>query len=312
MPRVSVTYEQVAAVANALYAQGVREPGAKAIREELAKRAGTAGTAVGSPNTIQRHLTIWRAKDRPIEASEVPQLPGQLAADISRALVAAASVAREKGEERLAQLQGELDELVTVGEAAEARIDELQQEVAARTSERDSMAGQLAQRTEEAAELKASLASANERAATLERALHAAQAEAQAANGRVDEIRQASERQAARVDAELQAARSAQNDAQRQAVDAEKRAIAAEAHLESERAAKGAVDARAGELQETVKRLEADASRAGAADAAAQGLRDQVALLTETVTMLRSLLEASGKPAPAGLGSDGAAKAKGK
>jgi chromosome segregation ATPase len=310
MPRVPVTYEQVAAVANQMYAQGVREPGAKAIREELAKRAG-AGSTVGSPNTIQRHLTSWRAKDRPVEASEVPQLPAQLAADISRALVAAASVAREKGEERLAQLQGELDELVAVGEANETRLEELQQEVAARTSERDSMAGQLAQRNDEAAELKAALAAANERAAALERELHAAQAAAQAANGRVDEIRQASQRQATELKADVEQARTRQLDAERRAIEADKRAVAAEAHLQSERAAKGELDAHVADLQQNVKRLEPGASRAAAADAAAQGLRDQVALLTETVTMLRSLLEAAGKPVPAGPEPDGT-KAKGR
>lgn len=309
MPRVSVTYEQVAAVANALYAQGVREPGAKAIREELGKRAGS-GAAVGSPNTIQRHLTAWRTKDRPVEASEVPQLPAQLAADISRALVAAASVAREKGEERLAQLQGELDELVAGGEAAEARIEELQQDVAARTSERDSMAGQLAQRTEETAELKAGLAAANERAATLERELHAAQAEAQAANGRVDEIRQSSERQAAKLESEIQQAHARQADAERRAIDAEKRAVAAEAHLESERSAKSELDINVAALKQTVKRLEPDASRAAAAEAGAQGMREQITLLSETVTMLRSLLEGSGKVAPSS-GPEGT-KPKGK
>ena len=42
-----VTYEQVETVANGLYAQGVKSPGAKAIREELAKRAGP-GNPVGS------------------------------------------------------------------------------------------------------------------------------------------------------------------------------------------------------------------------------------------------------------------------
>ena len=134
-----VTYEQVETVANGLYAQGVKSPGAKAIREELAKRAGP-GNPVGSPNKIQEHLNAWRAKARPVDPIEVPQLPPQLAGDISRALTAAASVAREKVEERLAQVQAEFDELVAVGEGNEARIEELVQELAARTSERDSMA----------------------------------------------------------------------------------------------------------------------------------------------------------------------------
>ncbi len=102
MARLAVTYEQVAAVANALFAQGVKNPGTKTVREELGKRAGPSGST-GSPNTIQRHLDAWRAKDRPMDPAEpAPQLPPSLAADISRALTAAASVAREKVEERLA------------------------------------------------------------------------------------------------------------------------------------------------------------------------------------------------------------------
>jgi chromosome segregation ATPase len=298
MARASViTYEQVAAVANALYSQGVRDPGATLIRAELAKRAGP-GAAVGSPNTIQRHLTEWRAKARPLEVADVPQLPAQLAADISRALVAASSVAREKGEERLAQLQAELDELVVVGEAAENRLDELAQEVAARTSERDSMAGQLAQRVDEVTELKAALAAANERSVTLERALHTAQSEAQAANGRVDEIRQSTERQFNKLQAEGEQARKSQTVAERAAVDAEKRAVAAEAHLASERAAKAVLDAHVAELQDSLKRVEGDGARAAAAEASAAGLREQVTLLTQTLSMMRSLLEAAGKPVP--------------
>ncbi len=292
MARTAVTYEQVAAVANALYAQGNKEPGTKAIREELAKRTGPGGTT-GSPNTIQRHLNTWRVKDRPMDAAEVPQLPPQLAADIGRALNAAASVAREKVEERLAQVQAEFDDLVAVGEAAEGRIEELLQELAARTSERDSMAGQLAQRSDEVAELKASLAAATDKAASMERELHAAQAEAQAANGRVDEIRQATDRQLNKMQTELNQARAGQLDAERRAIDADKRAVASEAHLDGERAARTTLDAQVAQLQDGLKRLGGDAARAAAAEAAAAGLRDQVALLSDTVAMLRQMVPAS-------------------
>jgi len=291
-----VTYEQVAAVANALYAQGVKDPGTNAVRAELAKRAGPGG-AVGSPNTIQRHLSEWRAKDRPIELSEMPQLPAQLAADISRALVAAASVAREKVEERLAVLQGELDELAAAGEVAEARIEELQTEVTARTSERDSMTGQLAERTAEVVELKAALTTATDKAAGLERDLHAAQSQAQAAEGRVDEIRQATDRQVTKMQTDVDQARAGLLEAQRHATDAEKEAVGALAHLDGERAAKAVLEAQVGELQATVRRLEGDAARAAAAEASASGLREQVALLTGTVDMLRAMVPGSAKSA---------------
>ena len=90
-------------------------------------------------------MNRWRLQDRPADPGElVPQLPPSLAADIGRALNAAAAVAREHVEEKLAQVQAELNDLVAVGEANEARLEELGQELTARTSERDSMAGQLA------------------------------------------------------------------------------------------------------------------------------------------------------------------------
>jgi chromosome segregation ATPase len=251
MARIPVTYEQVAAVANALHAQGIKDPGTKAIREELARRAGPGGT-VGSPNTIQGHLNRWRAERRPVDAAEVPQLPAQLAADIGRALTAAASVARQKIEERLAQVQAEFDELVAVGEASDARIEELMHELAARTSERDSMAGQLAERTAEAAKMQA----------------------------------------------EIDQARAGQAEAQARGTEAEKRAIAAAAHLEGERSAKAALEAQLAEQQGALRRLEGEAARAAGAEASAAGLREQMALLADTVAMLRGLLQAAGKDVP--------------
>lgn len=297
MARVAVTFEQVAAVANALYAQGTKDPGTKAIREELAKRAGPGGST-GSPNTIQAHLNRWRVENRPMDLAEVPQLPAQLAADISRALTACASVAREKVEERLAQVQAEFDELVAAGAAGEVRIEELAQELATRTSERDSMAGQLAERTAEVEKLKTAVATATEKAATLERELHAAQAEAQAADGRVDEIRQATERQLTKMQTDLDQARAGQADAQHHGIEAEKRAVAAEARLDGERAAKTALEAQVTELQGAVKRLEGEAARAAGAEASAAGLREQLVMLNETVVMLRGLLQAAGRDVP--------------
>lgn len=86
MARSTVTYEQVAAVANALYAAGNKEPSAKAVREEMAKRSGP-GAKVGSPNTIQVHLMAWRERDRPLDvAAPTPQLPPSLVAELGRAL----------------------------------------------------------------------------------------------------------------------------------------------------------------------------------------------------------------------------------
>jgi len=290
MARVPVTYEQVEAVANALVAQGIKDPGTKAIREELAKRAGT-GRTTGSPNTIQRHLNEWRLKARPIESADVPQLPPQLAGDIARALNAAATVAREKVEERLTQVQAELDELASTGEVNEGRIEEMTQELAARTSERDLMAGQLAERTTELEGVKAALAVLQERHIGVEQELNFAKTAAQEANARVDEGRQATERQLAKMQAELDQARAAQAAAERRATDAEKDAAATEAHLKGEQNARKLLEANGAELMSTVKRLEADATKAHAAEATAGVLRDQLADAKATIAMMQRLLD---------------------
>ena len=57
MARPGITYEQVAATADALVGRG-EKPTIQAIRDAL-------GT--GSPNTIHRHLTAWRSAQSPAE-----------------------------------------------------------------------------------------------------------------------------------------------------------------------------------------------------------------------------------------------------
>ena len=57
MARPGITYDEVAASADALVGRG-EKPTIGAIRAEL-------GT--GSPNTIHRHLTAWKAAQAPAE-----------------------------------------------------------------------------------------------------------------------------------------------------------------------------------------------------------------------------------------------------
>jgi len=79
MARDGITFEQVAAAADALVGQG-KQPTIKAVREEL-------GT--GSPNTVHRHLTAWR-EARPQAVATASTLPVSLtaaiAAEIERAM----------------------------------------------------------------------------------------------------------------------------------------------------------------------------------------------------------------------------------
>ncbi|WP_221931826.1 DNA-binding protein [Klebsiella pneumoniae] len=58
MARQGITFEQVAAVADALAGEG-QQPTIRAVREKLGD--------TGSPNTIHKHLTAWR------EAARWPQ-----------------------------------------------------------------------------------------------------------------------------------------------------------------------------------------------------------------------------------------------
>ncbi|MCK6433165.1 MAG: DNA-binding protein [Aquabacterium sp.] len=274
----AVTYEQVAAVANNLVAAGNRNPSAAAIREELAKRA-PPGTPTGSPTTIQRHLTEWRQRDRPVEAIEPPQLPHQLAAEIARALSSAADHARELGEQRLATAQAEMAELVAAGERSEATIEQLSVDLAARTSERDAMTGQLADRTAELASTRASLEQMQHRHALMEREVQEAQATAQAAVGRVDEIRASTDRQLAQLQQMLDQAHNLSERVHAQATDAEKRAVAAEARLAAVAGELERVRTQLAERSAEAQRLQPEQARAAAAEAAASGLREQVALL---------------------------------
>lgn len=289
MARVALTYEQVAEVANALCANGIKHPGTKAIREELARRAGPGGTT-GSPNTIQRHLNEWRLQSPPGEPTAAPQLPPQLVGEIARAMKAAAAAARDDAEARVFQLQSELAELVATAEANDAREAELVQALAMSTSARDSMEGQLTVRESELSTTSAALAAALQKCADLEREVHAAKGEAQASSVRVEEIRQALERQLAEKQSDLDLMVAAKSMADRQAQDAEVRAAGAEARLEGESSARLILEANISALHASVKKLEVDAARASAAEATAVVLREQLVTTAETVKLLQGLV----------------------
>jgi chromosome segregation ATPase len=78
--------------------------------------------------------------------------------------------------------------------------------------------------------------------------------------------------------------------ATQRAVDAEKAAAAAAAHLEGERSARAGLEAQVAQMQRRLHQLESDAARAAAAEATAAGLREQLALLGSTNAMLRTLV----------------------
>lgn len=135
MAREGISYEQVAAAADALVGVG-QAPTIKAVRERLGN--------TGSPNTIHRHLSVWR-EARPQVTAVVSELPANLAAAIAAEIERATAQARAEVEGRLAQAQAEAVELAATGETLEVERDALVEQVAALTRERDTLAGKAAQ-----------------------------------------------------------------------------------------------------------------------------------------------------------------------
>jgi len=201
MARQGITFEQVAAAADALVGAG-QQPTIRAVRERL-------GT--GSPNTIHKHLTAWR-QARPVAAA-AHELPQALTAAIAAEIERAALQARAEIDGRLAQAQGEAAELAAAGEAIEAERDALAEQVAELTRERDTLAGKAEQQAAELEHLRAALADAQQGRTVAEQqaAVLVAKIEACAeAKAERDEARKAAaeaREQAARLAGQLEALR---------------------------------------------------------------------------------------------------------
>lgn len=123
-----IIFEDVSTAARRLAESGER-PSAPKIRKLLGDRGGMA--------TIQKHLDAWRESDgQDTEASQIPEMPEQLALDaqilIQQIWGHARAVADEEiqgDRERLAQervkFQESLDEAIAVSEQQEQQIDDL-------------------------------------------------------------------------------------------------------------------------------------------------------------------------------------------
>lgn len=135
MARDGITFEQVAAAADALVGDG-QQPTIRAVRERLGS---------GSPNTVHRHLVAWRDA-RPQATASAPDLPASLTAAIAAEIQQAAARARAEVEDQLVRVQTEAGELASAGEALEAERDGLAEQVGALTSERDKQAATAAER----------------------------------------------------------------------------------------------------------------------------------------------------------------------
>lgn len=142
MARTGITYEQVAAAADALVGAG-QHPGIQAVRE----RIGT-----GSPNTVHRHLAAWR-EARPAAVVAAPTLPASLTAAIGAEISQAAARARAEVEGELVRSQAEAAELAKAGETLEDQVADLTEQLADVGAERDRAVTLAAERADEIARL---------------------------------------------------------------------------------------------------------------------------------------------------------------
>ncbi len=169
MARTGILATHVIAAAEALLAEG-QQPTIRAVRERLGD--------TGSPNTIQRHLSLWR-KARPQETAP-RELPQGLSNAIAAELAKAAAGAREAAQAEIDQAQAEAAELAAAGEVLEAKHDELTKQFEQLRSEKDILSGRLEAMLTQADRLNVALDAARHEAQEALRAAATAQAQAQA------------------------------------------------------------------------------------------------------------------------------------
>lgn len=310
MARPGITFEQVAAAAEALAAEG----SATTIKAVLA-RLGS-----GSETTILKHLRAWRDSRpaAPVAARELsPQLTAAINSDIDRAVAEASAPLTAK----LAEQQEELDQAIAVGERREREIDELTEQLAVITTERDQSTALAGERADEIRRLSEALAveRAAKDALVLEAAtlrlktdnqgeqlgeLKAALATAKTALDEAAQGRQAAEKALAGVEARETAERARADDlagrlrvAQEQTATAtaDAKAAADEAKVSASAAAQARIEAKEAQAAATAAARELSAAQEAlkVAQAAAQTAQGEAAGLQGQLIELRAQLAAA-------------------
>jgi colicin import membrane protein len=117
MARPGITYQEVSVACDQITAAS-ENPTINKVRTVL-------GT--GSPNTILRHLNVWR-EAAPIKERKAPQLPADLQIAIIKEIERQIAESRAEIENELIQTKLESKELSTEGEALEAEIDNIKEQ----------------------------------------------------------------------------------------------------------------------------------------------------------------------------------------
>lgn len=265
MAREGITFDQVAHAADTLVGEG-KSPTIKAIREAI-------GT--GSPNTVHRHLTAWRAT-RPQAQATARELPAKIIDAINEQIEQATASARADIEGQLVQVQAEAADLAAAGEALEGERDALIDQVATLTTERDTLSGKAAQQA-------ADLVAAIERIDRERKLAGEAQTEAATARLKIEGFTEKLAEQAdelARLRAALEASQEARQAAQQAgAVTAARLEACQEAHAAAEareQAAQSAAQVSARELSTANLAVQAGQARLEAAARELEEARRQV------------------------------------
>lgn len=140
------TYEQVAQTAEALLAEG-RTPTIRAVRERVG----------GSPNTIHRHLMLWKEKRSASSRPEEMALPDGLLREIRQCLAHAAQQVRDQEASAKQDREREIRDLVAALESAEARVREREEALQNLTDENALLQGRLLEKETEILRLRQAL-----------------------------------------------------------------------------------------------------------------------------------------------------------
>ncbi len=143
MPPTIATYEQVAQTAEALRAEGL-VPTIRAVRERVG----------GSPNTIHRHLALWKEKQSAPSASEETALPAGLLRELRQCLANAAQQVRDQESAAKQDREREIRDLAEALESAEARFREREDALQTLTDEKALLQGRLLEKEAEIARLR--------------------------------------------------------------------------------------------------------------------------------------------------------------
>lgn len=137
---MAITYQDVVTAINTIIANG-ETPSIPRIRSALGN--------TGSPNTIHKHLSVWRATAAPIVQRQPPQLPDALQVALVSEIERQVAAARVEIDKELAQANADLDLLSNTGEKLEEEIASVKAENSAMHDEKQRLDALVADRKEE-------------------------------------------------------------------------------------------------------------------------------------------------------------------